>query len=68
MASNIALPYPPAPGAATPPSELQAFGNESASTKDSLLNYVTTDLPTTPVSGDIRARGQYIKNRQEYPR
>lgn len=69
MASNINITYPPATGAATPPTELAPFGNESASTKDTLENYVSgVLLPTTPVTCYPDASEQYIKGRQEYPR
>jgi len=68
MASNITVSYPPAPGAATPPTELKYFGNESASTKDSLINYTTTVLPTTPVTCCTTDREQYIKGQIEWPR
>lgn len=68
MASNINVSFPPAPGAQTPPVELKYFGNESASTKDSLINYVTTVLPTTPVTCYTTDREQYIKGQMEYPR
>jgi len=68
MASNIVATYPPAVGAPTPPAELDPFGNESASTKDSLQNYVTTILPTSPVTSYVLRREQVIKGIQEYPR
>lgn len=68
MASNILATYPPAPGAATPPAELKFFGNESASTKDSLVNYVTTVLPTTPVTCYATDRDLPFKGISEYPR
>ena len=68
MANNITVSYPPAVGAETPPTELKYFGNESASTKDSLVNYVTTALPTTPVTCYPHAREQYIKGQIEWPR
>ncbi len=68
MASNINISYPPATGVALPPTELKAFGNESASTKVSDQNYVTTVLPTSPSSGYIHTREQPFKGIQEYPR
>lgn len=68
MASNINVSYPPAVGAATPPTELKYFGNESASTKDSLINYVTTALPTTPVTCYPHNRDLPFKGISEYPR
>lgn len=69
MASNIVITFPPAPGAALPPVELKAFGNNSGSTQDLNLNYVSgTPAVTTPVDGNIHTRAQYIRGQQEYPR
>lgn len=68
MASNLTVSFPQAVGAALPPVELKYFGNESASTKDSNVNYVTTNLPTTPVDGNIKYREQYTKGQVEWPR
>lgn len=69
MASNLTVTFPPATGAPLPPVELAPFGNESASTKDSLQNYVDgVLLPTTPVTCYAKPQDQYIKGRQEYPR
>lgn len=69
MASNIVVSFPPAVGAPIPPVELAPFGNESASTKDSLQNYVSgVLLPTTPVTSYARPHEVYINGRQEYPR
>lgn len=68
MASNINISFPPAVGAPLPPVELKYFGNESASTKDSLVNYVTTALPTTPVTCYPNDRDLVIKGISVWPR
>lgn len=68
MANNILASYPPAIGVPAPPTELKFFGNESASTKDSLVNYVTTSLPTTPVTCYPHIRDLPFKGISEYPR
>ena len=69
MASNLTVPYPPATGVPTPPVELAPFGNNSASTKDTLENYISgVPYPTSPVTCYPDVAEQYVKGQFEYPR
>jgi hypothetical protein len=69
MASNLTMTYPPATGVSLPATELSPFGNNSASTQDSLLNYVSgTPAVTTPVTCYPDFAEQCVKGIQEYPR
>jgi hypothetical protein len=69
MASNLTMGVPTATGVPAPPTELQSFGNNSASTKDGSLNY-TSDvlLPTSPATTRILLREQYVKGQTQWPR
>lgn len=69
MASNLTITYPPAVGAAVPPAVLVPFGNTSASTKASDLNYPSgTSLPTTPVAVSADSREVYLNGQIVWPR
>ena len=68
MQTNIIMAYPPADGAAMPPTEMMSFGNDSGSTRDSLQNYDLPNALVNPVSSYVSPRYQIIKSLKEYPR